>query len=98
MMHESQRQMDGVKQLVGSHRIAFVAGMKGGIGNAAAAAQRYQLDLGIVNQQSGRRVRGGRAVDEIATHRGAALVGNGADPARGLSKQRQLCAMPAWAR
>src|ERR1017187_1161048 len=89
-MRKSSWQMNGKEQFIGGHHVALVAGVEFSVGDAAAAALRDHFDIGVVDQQSRRRVRGGRTIDKVAAEGGAALVGNGTDPACRPGNEREL--------
>ncbi len=88
---EAQRNVNREEQFIGGEGIALVAGVKLGVRHAARAADRDQFNLGIVDQQGGRRIGSRRTVDKIAAKGGAALIGDGADPARGFGNEGKIC-------
>jgi len=95
---ESEWEMDGVEQFIRRHDVALVVGVELRIGNAASAANGDEFNLGVVHKQGRRRVGGGRSIDEIAADGGAALVGDGADPACDFARSGKCVAMPECAR
>ena len=63
--------------------VDLVAGVKARVRNPARAALGDQLQLGVVDQQRGRRIGGGRGVGDVAAQRAAVLGGDAAGPAGG---------------
>src|SRR4051812_4485120 len=90
MVDEMPWDVDGVQKLIGNEYVFLVAGVEVTIPDASRASGGDQLNLGVVNEKCGRRVGGGRAVDEIAADGCAALVGDGADPRGGAGQQRKV--------
>src|SRR3954447_1571745 len=60
------------------------------IGQGAAASGRDKRNFGIISQQSGRRIRGRRSIDNIAADRPAVLVGNRPSPTGRLGEDREF--------
>src|SRR5947208_7086023 len=60
------------------------------VGKGAAASGGDDGKFGIISQESGRRIRCRRGVDNIAAERAAVLVGDAASPAGGLGEDREF--------
>ncbi|HEY9401415.1 MAG TPA: hypothetical protein VIQ24_01885, partial [Pyrinomonadaceae bacterium] len=56
--------------------------MKVSVGDAARARRGDEFEFGIVDKERGRRVGGGRGVDDVAAERAAILDGDAARLAR----------------
>ena len=92
----SAREADGVKKLVGGQDGFFVAEVEvavrqGAVGYSPGAGGRGdEGNGGVVRQERGRGVGGGRAVDEVAAEGTAVLVGDGAGPGGGMDEEREI--------
>ena len=68
----------------------LVAGVEAVVRHAPRSADRDQLELRVVDQQRGRRVRGRRAVRDVAAERAAVLRRDAAGLGRRPRQQRKL--------
>src|ERR1041384_3075109 len=68
----------------------LIAGMKLRVRQQARAACGDEFEFGVIDEQRGRRIGGGRSVDDVAAERAAILDGNAARLARRRAEQRKL--------
>ena len=79
-----------VEKLVRTEGDLFISQVEVTVGEGASACGGDEGEHGIVSEESGGRVGGGRGVDDVAAESTAVLVGNAAGPTGGLGEQGEV--------